>query len=297
MLARGGAVCALLATPLSARHPTRRRARGPRSAAARRAIYAGTNLRNVWAIRDAGATWQEAYAGLPRTERGTAYALAVAPGRPDTVYLGSGLGVFRTEDGGRSSRDTGVGGIPNVFPVLSLAVDPRDPHRVYAATGGGLYRSGDDGRTWIRPARLPLGIPLTLIAINPHEPSEVVAYTTYSNSPHNPSPPGCGYDTAYRSTDSGASWSALKGISRASALLFDPAAPDTVLVSGENSLYAVATMGATPPIADLPECYASTLAASRVALPIDAVPPPAGGSGLRYFAQAHHTLGNAFLAY
>lgn len=181
--------------------------------------------------------------------------------------------------------------------VRALAFGAGDPAVAYAATGGGLYRSGDDGRTWIRPAMLPLGIPFTRIAINPHEPSEVVAYTTYSNSPHNPSPPGSGYDTAYRSTDSGASWSALKGISRASALLFDPAAPDTVLVSGENSLYAVAPMGATPPITDLPECCASTLAASRVTLPVDAVPPPAGGNSLRYFAQTRHTLGDAFLAY
>lgn len=171
MLARSGAVCALLAIPLSALPSIVAPALGTGSGAAPTATYAGTDLGNVWASRDAGATWQEADAGLPRTARGTAYALAVAPGRPDTVYLGSGLGVFRTEDGGRSWRDTGVGGIPNIFPVLSLAVDPRDPHRVYAAAQA-LLRTLDGGARWTSIAAP--GAP-EVVALDPRHPTTVLA--------------------------------------------------------------------------------------------------------------------------
>lgn len=119
--------------------------------------------------RDAGASFTAVREGLPAGRprpntmwsQGYARALAADPRNPDVLYLGidgdpepgkegTGGGVFKSLDGGKSwKRLARQPGSRRVF--YGLAVDPTDPDRVFWAAcgdGGGLHRSDDGGKTW-----------------------------------------------------------------------------------------------------------------------------------------------------
>src|ERR1035441_10652289 len=74
-------------------------------------IYAAANNGGVWKTTDAGRVWTPVFDEQPT---GSIGALAVAPSRPDTLYVGSGEGLQR--------------------PDLSV--------------GDGIYKSTDAGKTW-----------------------------------------------------------------------------------------------------------------------------------------------------
>ena len=74
-------------------------------------FYVGACNGGVWKTEDYGRTWRPIFDDQPT---GSIGAIAVAPSRPDTVYVGSGEGLQR--------------------PDLS--------------TGDGIYKSTDGGGTW-----------------------------------------------------------------------------------------------------------------------------------------------------
>jgi photosystem II stability/assembly factor-like uncharacterized protein len=91
--------------------------------------------------------------------------VAVDPSNPETVWLGTGepnssrssyagMGIFRSDDGGSTWRQTGLDNSDRVGRVL---VDPRDSDRVFVAVLGklytpggerGIYRTADGGTSW-----------------------------------------------------------------------------------------------------------------------------------------------------
>jgi hypothetical protein len=86
-------------------------------------------------------------------EEGGVIALAVDPQNSSTVYAGTAVGVFKSDDRGASWRNAGVTG----YSVVSLSIDPLDPDTVYAVTGGRpnedsattvVFKSTDGGQTW-----------------------------------------------------------------------------------------------------------------------------------------------------
>jgi len=65
-------------------------------------------------------------------------ALAIDPSSPQTVYAGTGAGVFKSVDGGGSWSPINDGLTNTTIRVL--VVDPLAPSTVYAATfGGGVF--------------------------------------------------------------------------------------------------------------------------------------------------------------
>src|SRR6185312_12944226 len=92
-------------------------------------------------------------------------AIAVAPGNPDLVYVGTGEGtgrnsasfgdgVYKSMDGGRTWKHVGL---VNTERFSRIVVNPQNPDIVFAAAMGhewgpsserGLYRSKDGGATW-----------------------------------------------------------------------------------------------------------------------------------------------------
>jgi len=83
-------------------------------------------------------------------------SIAIAPGVPDVIYVGTDLhGIFRSDDGGATwhPRSEGLplalaGGRP--APIRSLAVDPANLLTAYAATDlHGLYKTTDGGASWV----------------------------------------------------------------------------------------------------------------------------------------------------
>ncbi|HYL68904.1 MAG TPA: hypothetical protein VEX69_07050 [Candidatus Limnocylindria bacterium] len=116
----------------------------------------------VWKTVNAGQTWQPMFDSQPIASIG---ALAIAPSKPETIYVGSGEsdmrsnisfgdGIYKSTDGGVTWRNIGLRDSQQIGRIL---VHPRDPNIVLVAALGhafganaerGVYRSADGGATW-----------------------------------------------------------------------------------------------------------------------------------------------------
>ncbi|MBE0642521.1 MAG: hypothetical protein IH600_00395 [Bacteroidetes bacterium] len=102
----------------------------------------------VYRSKDAGLSW-EAFV-FPRALASMAYAVAVAPGHPDTAYASIDGSVRRTLDGGASWEQVYS---PPIGKVIALACDPSNPTHIYAGSDDSefsLQRSTDLGESWQR---------------------------------------------------------------------------------------------------------------------------------------------------
>src|SRR5437016_7661430 len=117
-------------------------------------ILVGTIGQGVMMSGDDGASWTRASVRLGMHSDAIVKCLLADPERPETVYAGTNLGLYRTDDAGAKWErlDTSMNG----SMVWSLAIDPVDPRVMFAGTGTpstpGIYRSTDAGKTWERRA-------------------------------------------------------------------------------------------------------------------------------------------------
>src|SRR5437870_4713301 len=108
-------------------------------------ILVGTIGQSVMMSADEGASWTRASVRQGMHSDCIVKALLADPRQPQTVYAGTDMGLYRTEDGGAKWRllDTPMTG----SMVWSLAFDPNDPQVMFAGTGTpstpGVYRSTD----------------------------------------------------------------------------------------------------------------------------------------------------------
>lgn len=118
----------------------------------------------VWRTDDAGAAWRpvgESMANLAIN------AMAMDPGNPDVLYVGTGEGYFREDVRGTGlplrgggifrSGDSGTTWAPlastltaDFHWVNDIVISAHDPRRLYAATRTGVWQSLDAGDTWSR---------------------------------------------------------------------------------------------------------------------------------------------------
>ncbi|UCG43211.1 MAG: T9SS type A sorting domain-containing protein [candidate division WOR-3 bacterium] len=96
---------------------------------------------------DRGTNW--ARHSLSGSDRGSAWALAVAPSDPGVIYVG---GYVTTDGATYKSTDYGASwSATDASPpdtVYGLAVDARDANTVFAATATGQFMTTDGGATW-----------------------------------------------------------------------------------------------------------------------------------------------------
>jgi len=152
-------------------------------------FYAAANNGGVWKTTDAGRVWAPVFDEQPT---GSIGVLAVAPSRPDTLYVGSGEGLQRPDlsvgDGIYKSTDAGKTwthlGLRDAQQIAGLAVHPRDPERVYAAVLGhpyganaerGVFRSADGGKTWTKVLYKDENTGASAVALDPGNPDFVYA--------------------------------------------------------------------------------------------------------------------------
>lgn len=127
-------------------------------------MYVAFGSGNLWKTVNHGMTWTPIFENQPALGIGD---IALAPSNPEIIWLGSGeslkkarnftmpgVGVFRSDDGGRNWENTGL---PDSYHIGEIAVHPEDPDTVLVAVQGhfwstnpnrGLYRTEDGGRTW-----------------------------------------------------------------------------------------------------------------------------------------------------
>jgi photosystem II stability/assembly factor-like uncharacterized protein len=169
-------------------------------------ILVGTIGQGVMMSRDDGATWTRASVGQGMHSDCIVKTLRSDPRRPERVYAGSDMGLYRSDDGGAKWRllDTPMTG----RMVWSVAIDPIDPNVMFAGTGTpskpGIYRSTDAGKSWeLRPMEIAeecpnVGVPRpTAIAIDPTDDRNVWV--------------GLEVDGVRRSADGGDTWTKVNG--------------------------------------------------------------------------------------
>lgn len=167
-------------------------------------LYAGTTHAGVFKTRDRGASWLRL---APLDDPLDWHRpVAVSPQDPETVYVGAGVSVARSSNGGRRWEYRGAlsCGIPD-----AIVVDPRDPGTLY--TSGFIFSTGcaqipttclvarslDAGASW---SCIQNGLPSLFSKVLGVDPSTSAVYVRSQES-------------LWRSTDQGDTWSlVLEGI-------------------------------------------------------------------------------------
>ncbi|HST19138.1 MAG TPA: hypothetical protein VLK36_15845 [Gaiellaceae bacterium] len=107
---------------------------------------------------------------------------------------------------GRTSERWGPAHGPDAGSANAIAVAPSAPHIVYLGTQRGVFRSTNGGRSWVRTGPGQYLIPgVTSLLVDPRSPTTVYAGTNWRWAG------GMSYhQRAYRTTDGGRSWRALR---------------------------------------------------------------------------------------
>jgi photosystem II stability/assembly factor-like uncharacterized protein len=191
-------------------------------------FYIGVNNGGVWKTTDYGRTWTPIFDDQPT---GSIGALAVAPSKPEVIYVGSGEGlqrpdlsvgdgVYKSTDGGKTWQHMGLRDGQQIPVIL---VDPRDPDRVFVAVLGhpyganperGVFRSTDGGKSWEKVLYKDENTGAVALAFDPSDARTI--YAALWSSRQGPwengawQGPGSGL---YKSTDGGTTWRPLtKGL-------------------------------------------------------------------------------------
>ena len=195
-----------------------------------------------------GRSWSSGRPAASRID-----ALAVDPRNGSVIYAGTGDGVLKSTDAGRTWRDLGLTPPPARRShaqvegwVWSVQFDPLHSRIVYARTYegvssrtfSGLYRSANGGVTW-RPLRgAPPG--LGALVIDPSTPTTLYAAIVV---------PGTEMENRgaiMRSTDSGRTW---RTVARPDGKIFsfavDPARPGTIWAAGRAGVLVTRDGGTT----------------------------------------------------
>ncbi len=136
---------------------------------------------------DDGTHWTWRQDGLA----GQVYSLALVPGEPGKVLIGTRRGVWTSADEGLTWRHL-TSALPEVQKVTSLLVDPASSSTLFAGTWRRAYRSDDGGATW-RGVFTGMDLDREVFSLTPvpERPGEIWAST-------------CGW--VYRSPDRGGQW-------------------------------------------------------------------------------------------
>ncbi|HKQ76041.1 MAG TPA: hypothetical protein VJ810_20270, partial [Blastocatellia bacterium] len=127
-------------------------------------MYAAGVSGGVWKTTNGGQSWTPISDLIGNI---TVSSMAMAPGDPNVIYVGTGegvygfeedtsvgdfrgAGIFKTTDGGVNwTRLEGTKNL-NFYYVNDLVISPNDRNRVYAATQTGVWRTIDGGTNWTR---------------------------------------------------------------------------------------------------------------------------------------------------
>jgi photosystem II stability/assembly factor-like uncharacterized protein len=170
-----------------------------------RNVYAGMPDGRIFKSSDGGETWTMVY----QAKSGRVATLACSPKGGQTVLAATGLGVIRSEDGGKTWKPTGL---TEDVSSVAMAVDGTS---VYAAAGKRqMMKSTDGGETWTPiNAGIAARTEMIDVAVDPADPNTVVCIGTV----------GWNGD-CYRSVDGGKTWTQTRTVQR--DMKADPTGPD-----------------------------------------------------------------------
>ncbi len=220
-------------------------------------IYAAYASGGLWKSENNGQSFQPLSDALPTSISGD---LAIDRNNPDVLWYGtgepnasrssySGLGVFKSTDGGKSFSHAGLAGADRIAEVL---IDPSDSQHILVAVQGALYSEGgmrgvfetrDGGKTWRQSLKTANGTTGACDLILHPTDSKIVYAATWDHlrSPWNFRGNGPG-SAIYKSVDSGQSFTRIKSFSD---------------VAGASDLSAIGRIGLAVTLAKPDLLYAS----------------------------------------
>src|ERR1700719_661386 len=187
--------------------------------------YGANEERGIYLSTDGGQNWQKV---LSQGENGGGSGVEIDPAKPDVVYAalwelrlgpwedgnqynGTGGGLFKSSDGGKTWRPL-TNGLPKGVIQVNLTIAPSQTSRLFAAVASsrgenvpgsdvGIYRSDDAGENWQRittdgrPAGRIGGGDLPMPRVDPKNPDVVYCTSTVT----------------MKSTDGGKTWASFRG--------------------------------------------------------------------------------------
>jgi photosystem II stability/assembly factor-like uncharacterized protein len=161
-------------------------------------LYAGLEVAGAMRSLDGGEHWSDCSADLVAlAERPNlkskiqsdseaegmldAHALAVTDAAPGTVFLAVRMGMFQSDDRGKSWRDMEVGRFSPLTYARDVRVSPHDARTLYACLSpaarsqdGSLYRTTDLGKSWTRVDHdVKARATMMALALDPHDADRV----------------------------------------------------------------------------------------------------------------------------
>jgi photosystem II stability/assembly factor-like uncharacterized protein len=191
-------------------------------------ILVGTIGQGVMSSADDGESWTRASVRHGMHSDCIVRALRTDPGRPRSVYAGTDLGLYQSDDAGATWRlhDGPMKG----SMIWSLAIDPSEPNVIFAGVGTpstpGIFRSTDAGKSW---QRLPVPIAAACENVGIPRPTGIAVDPTDSRNVW----VGLEVDGVRRSTDGGDTWTTVNGAipnPDVHSVLVIPGPPRTVFV-------------------------------------------------------------------
>ena len=190
-------------------------------------FYFGSVGGGVWKSINAGRTWSPIFDSQPV---GSIGAIAVAPSRPETIYVGTGEADMRSQiaygNGMYKSTDAGATwthiGLDDTKQIGRVLVDPKNPDVVFVAALGhaygpnadrGVFRSRDGGKTWQKVLFKNENVGAIDLVFDPRTSQTIyAALWNTRRPPWSIYPPSYGPGSGlYKSTDGGTTWKPLAG--------------------------------------------------------------------------------------
>jgi photosystem II stability/assembly factor-like uncharacterized protein len=189
--------------------------------------YVAVASGNAWKTENNGTTFKPIFDNYGAYSTGV---ITMDPGNPNVLWLGTGEnnhqralgygdGVYKSEDGGSSWKNMGLG---ESRQIGGIVVDPRNPDVVFVAAEGsvwgpggdrGLYKTSDGGETWRKVLEISENTGVNNVVMDPVDP-DVMYATSEQRRRHVFTKIGGGPESAvYRSTDGGETWiKSMKGL-------------------------------------------------------------------------------------
>jgi photosystem II stability/assembly factor-like uncharacterized protein len=176
--------------------------------------------------------WRGRYMGIS--------ALLIAPTRPQVVYAAASIEqparcgppgttrchqsylVYKSADGGKTWRPTGLRRADPKANFSALALDPQHPTTLYAAIGSTVLRSTDAGRSWRSITQGLSRANVNSLAVDPQRSGTIYAASWGTISKAGSS------GGIFKTTNGGPTWSRTSPGFPAYTLAVEPAHPTTI---------------------------------------------------------------------